>query len=216
MAEARIVNRIGLVVVVAVLRQRLLDRSTSTAAATPGDGEVDGRAGDKAIVDPAGPAGPIASEGVDGRPGRARHPGRGGQAGASWSTPIPRRGPAARGSMTRSTSWRRRNAGGRRPRRARSRNCSSRTAAAGSPPMSARPTGAGSIITPISALCAGAPRRAAAAARHADRLCRPHRQRQSRRPAPPFRDQPDGAGREMVAGHADQSLSAACRKAARR
>jgi hypothetical protein len=39
-----------------------------------------------------------------------------------------------------------------------------------------------------------------------------HRQRQSRRPAPPLRHQPDEPGRELVRGHAGQSLPAACRK----
>ena len=35
-------------------------------------------------------------------------------------------------------------------------------------------------------------------------------------PAPPFRDQPHGAGRALVERHADQSLSAACREKGQR
>ena len=80
---------------------------------------------------------------------------------------------------------------------------SSATAAAGSPPMSARPTGAGSIITPISTPMRRACAKASGVApRRSDRHGRQHRQRQSGRPAPPFRDPPDGAGRALVAGHA--------------
>ncbi len=53
-------------------------------------------------------------------------------------------------------------------------------------------------------------------ARPADRPRRPYRQRQSCRTAPPLRDQPHGARREMVPGIADQSLPAPCREEGQR
>ena len=104
----------------------------------------------------------------------------------------------------------------RRGRRARSRNCSIQRARRDHRlrPL-ARPA-LDLLLRASVGLCAGPCRRAAGQARPADRPGRPYRRCQSRRPASPFRDQPDGAGREMVARDADQSLSAACRKEGQR
>ena len=145
-------------------------------------------------------------------PGRARHPGRRGEAQANWSTPSARRAPAARGSMTRSTSWRR----------------SARPVVAAAPGRVEKiffsPGGGGNTVyvrspdgrwsyyyAHLERLRAGPARRSAAAARRSDRLRRLYRQRQSGRAAPPLRDQPDERRREVAPGRADQSLSAACR-----
>ena len=135
---------------------------------------------------------------------RPRHPGRRESGRRSSSTPTPSRARggarvhdaidimAPRGTPVVAAA-----------RRARSRSCSSARAAAGSPPMSARPTGSWIYYyAHLQAYAPGPERRPARAARRSDRHGRQHRQRQSGRPAPPFRGPPHGAGRALAPGHA--------------
>ena len=103
--ERTMVNRIGYVVVIAVLISACWPCSTAGSAGDGGPSRR--RRPTRRVVNPAGPAG-AGRRSAASRSARPGSPSRSpGSSRANWSTPSPRRGPAGRGSMTRSTSWRR-------------------------------------------------------------------------------------------------------------
>ena len=178
--------------------QRLLDLLVQHRAARTADGKVtaSGREGEGR---PEGKPPVTIAEGV-GRAGRPRHPVAGREAGPTGGHLHPGARPAARGTM-------------------RDRH----HGAEGTPVVAAadgtveklffsrrrrrdhrlRPLARHALdllLRPLAGLCARPCRGPAGQARAGDRTRRPHRQRQSRRAAPSFRDQPDAAGREMVPG----------------
>ena len=148
----------------------------------------------------AGRAPPVAvAEGLEVGPAGPRHPGRRGEGRASSPTPSTQ----ARGRRRRRARRDRHHGAEGTPVIAaapgRSRNCS--TACGGGITVYVRSADRtlDLLLRPSVGLCAGSRRGAAGEARPGDRPRRPYRRRQRRRAAPPFRDQPHGAGRAMVA-----------------
>ena len=161
---ARALTVASSVVVTAILTSAFWIFYKASPARLAADREVTA-SGEKVVVDTPGQPAVTIAEGVTVGPAglvipvagvkpsqlsRHLHPGPGRRAGVHDAIDImaPRGTPVVAAAPT-----------------ARSRNCSSAMAAAASPPMSARPTGAGSIITPISMPTRrGSPRASARAA----------------------------------------------------
>ena len=148
-------------------------------------------------------------------PRRSRSPGIRRRASSTDTFSAGARRRRARRTM-RSTSWRRAARRWSRRPTGRSRSCSSAAAAAGSPPMSARPTGAWIYYyAHLDAYAPGLREGQRVAPRRSDR---PVGSTGNANPAGPhlhFAIHRMAPGRALVAGPGDQSLSAPCRAAAR-
>ena len=198
--------------------QRLLDLLLQHRRRADATSRGHARRARRSTVDPAGAAAGAVAEGVTVGPAGPRHPGRRREGRASLvDTYTQARAGGARRPRRDRHHGRRGHAGGRRRRRARSRSCSFSQGGGGITVYVRSPDQRWIYYyAHLQGYAPGLAEGQQVQRGAADRPRRPYRQRQSGRPAPPFRHQPDGAGREVVAGDADQSLSAACRKAGQR